>query len=85
MYYAAEYAQGLSFGQVRANSVCRYIDWHLPNAYDGTGAKIIPRPLGDPVAEERFLKWKEGRTGFPWIDAIMRQLKQEGVHGSSFA
>ena len=22
--------------------------------------------------------WKEGRTGFPWIDAAMRQLKKEG-------
>lgn len=22
--------------------------------------------------------WKEGKTGFPWIDAAMRQLKQEG-------
>jgi cryptochrome len=22
--------------------------------------------------------WKEGRTGFPWIDATMRQLAQEG-------
>ncbi|XP_061825762.1 cryptochrome-2 isoform X1 [Nerophis lumbriciformis] len=23
-------------------------------------------------------KWAEGRTGFPWIDAIMTQLRQEG-------
>ena len=23
-------------------------------------------------------QWKEGKTGFPWIDAIMRQLHQEG-------
>ena len=22
--------------------------------------------------------WKEGRTGFPWIDAAMRQLRKEG-------
>ena len=22
--------------------------------------------------------WKEGRTGFPWIDAAMRQLRNEG-------
>jgi len=28
--------------------------------------------------EEHLQCWKEGRTGFPWIDAIMRQLKQEG-------
>jgi cryptochrome len=31
--------------------------------------------------EELLLAWKEGRTGYPYIDAIMRQLKQEGwVH-----
>lgn len=23
-------------------------------------------------------KWAEGKTGFPWIDAIMTQLRQEG-------
>lgn len=27
---------------------------------------------------EALAKWAEGRTGFPWIDAIMTQLKQEG-------
>lgn len=25
-----------------------------------------------------FEKWENGRTGIPWIDACMRQLKQEG-------
>ncbi|CAK42762.1 uncharacterized protein An16g01450 [Aspergillus niger] len=29
-------------------------------------------------AEVWFRRWKEGRTGFPWIDALMRQLKNEG-------
>ena len=28
--------------------------------------------------EEYMRAWKEGRTGYPFIDAIMRQLKQEG-------
>ncbi|XP_054575420.1 cryptochrome-1 isoform X3 [Eptesicus fuscus] len=27
---------------------------------------------------EALAKWAEGRTGFPWIDAIMTQLHQEG-------
>ena len=27
---------------------------------------------------EALAKWAEGRTGFPWIDAIMAQLRQEG-------
>ncbi|EEB96886.1 hypothetical protein MPER_03894, partial [Moniliophthora perniciosa FA553] len=55
-----------------------YIDWHLQNQYDGDGKIIVPRPRGESQAEDRFLAWKEGRTGFPWIDAIMRQLRQEG-------
>jgi cryptochrome len=29
-------------------------------------------------AETYFQRWKHGRTGFPWIDALMRQLAQEG-------
>ncbi|XP_075875500.1 cryptochrome-1b [Nelusetta ayraudi] len=27
---------------------------------------------------EAVAKWAEGRTGFPWIDAVMAQLKKEG-------
>lgn len=28
--------------------------------------------------DEKFEKWKEGKTGFPIVDAAMRQLKKEG-------
>lgn len=28
--------------------------------------------------KEALSRWKTGQTGFPWIDAIMRQLHQEG-------
>ena len=32
-------------------------------------------------AEERLKRWEEGNTGFPWIDGLMRQLREEGfVH-----
>jgi cryptochrome len=30
--------------------------------------------------EEFFDKWKNGQTGYPFIDAGMRQLNQEGNH-----
>jgi cryptochrome len=43
----------------------RYIDWKLQNQYDEEGNEILPRPKEDEVDEERFLAWKEGRTGFP--------------------
>ncbi len=31
-----------------------------------------------PQAQERFRAWQEGRTGFPYVDAGMRQLLAEG-------
>jgi deoxyribodipyrimidine photo-lyase len=31
-----------------------------------------------PTADERFLAWAEGRTGYPFVDAGMRQLRAEG-------
>lgn len=30
------------------------------------------------VADERFTAWAEGRTGYPFVDAGMRQLRAEG-------
>ncbi|KAG6970874.1 hypothetical protein JG687_00002395 [Phytophthora cactorum] len=32
----------------------------------------------DKLARSQFEAWRDGRTGFPWIDAIMIQLKEEG-------
>jgi deoxyribodipyrimidine photo-lyase len=37
-----------------------------------------PRADHGPVADERFAAWAEGRTGFPLVDAGMRQLLHEG-------
>lgn len=31
--------------------------------------------VDDPA---RLKAWEEGRTGYPWIDAIMAQLRQQG-------
>ncbi|KAL7419958.1 hypothetical protein Q5752_004921 [Cryptotrichosporon argae] len=77
MYACAEYASP-HFSRIRGNPACRFIDWKLQNAYDDSGDEIVPRPRGDDVDEDRLLRWREGRTGFPWIDACMRQLKAEG-------
>ena len=34
-----------------------------------------------PIADERFAAWCDGRTGYPFVDAGMRQLRAEGwVH-----
>ena len=50
------------------------------------GTPNFDKMLGNPAVkqipwgtdEEKLLAWKEGRTGFPFIDAIMTQLRVEG-------
>lgn len=82
MYFAAHATIGYQFAHTRGNKIARFIDWHLPS-------DISPCPDGKWVvnrtycqdsdqAEAWFQRWKNGVTGFPWIDALMRQLRQEG-------
>lgn len=79
MYFGAQAALGYSFGQTYGNSHCRFIPWHLPSKIDKQNGLITGEyDVDDPKAQEYFERWKHGRTGFPWIDALMRQLKQEG-------
>ena len=83
MYFAAHAKIGFQFGQAVGNSVARFIPWHLQSNYvrgeqDGKPVSDGTYLVDDPQAEEYFRRWKEGRTGFPWIDALMRQLKLEG-------
>jgi cryptochrome len=59
--------------------------WYVIGRFAGHGADLS-RMEGNPIcrqipwdSDEDMLKaWEEGRTGFPFIDAIMKQLKQEG-------
>ena len=79
MYFAAQAALGWSFGQTYNNSHCRFIPWHLPSKVD-TKTKLVTGgyEVDDPAKEIEFQRWAHGKTGFPWIDAIMRQLRTEG-------
>ncbi|KAG8463402.1 hypothetical protein KFE25_004913 [Diacronema lutheri] len=63
-YYACAHAVGPAFGQMEDNPICRQIGWRVP--------------ADDPAAAEALAAWRDGRTGYPWIDACMRQLKSEG-------
>ena len=79
MYFAAQAKLGWEFGQTFGNSHCRFIPWHLRSRIDEkTGLATGEYVRDSEQAEEWFRRWKFGRTGFPWIDAAMRQLKQEG-------
>eukprot|EP00884_Botryococcus_braunii_P013546 jgi/Botrbrau1/22192/Bobra.168_1s0024.1 len=48
-----------------------------PN-YDCIEGNRICKQIQWDENEEFFKAWEEGRTGYPWIDAIMHQLQQQG-------
>lgn len=79
MYFAAQAALGTVFSQTAKNPYCRFIPWHLPSKRDpSTGLITGEYHVDSEQADVWFKRWKHGVTGFPWIDALMRQLKQEG-------
>lgn len=78
MYFGAQAALGYAFAQTRNNPNCRFIPWHLPSTISSSGLVTGTYRINNPKAEEWFRRWKFGLTGFPWIDALMRQLRTEG-------
>ncbi|KAK7429993.1 hypothetical protein QQZ08_003382 [Neonectria magnoliae] len=79
MYFAAQAASGPVFNQTAKNPYCRFIPWHLPSKRDpSTGLVTGEYHVDSEEAETWFKRWKWGVTGFPWIDALMRQLRTEG-------
>lgn len=79
MYFAAQAPLGASFAQQNGNKLCRFIPWHLPSTHDKkTGLATGSYEIDSALAEQHFQRWKHGRTGFPFVDALMRQLRQEG-------
>ncbi|KAH8737792.1 FAD binding domain of DNA photolyase-domain-containing protein [Ilyonectria robusta] len=79
MYFAAQAALGPVFAQTAKNPYCRFIPWHLPSKRDpSTGMVTGEYHVDSEAADIWFKRWKWGVTGFPWIDALMRQLRVEG-------
>ncbi len=60
-----------NFHQMKGNPVCKQVNWNLQEM----------NTEGEEEAKNHLNSWTYGRTGYPWIDAIMIQLRQEGwVH-----
>ncbi|KAI1772461.1 Cryptochrome/photolyase FAD-binding domain-containing protein [Hypoxylon cercidicola] len=82
MYFAAQAAIGSPFVQTLNNAHCRFIPWHLPSKAEATDAGDVAISgeyhVDSPQAEKWFQRWKAGVTGFPFVDALMRQLRAEG-------
>ncbi|KIE02973.1 cryptochrome-2, partial [Metarhizium majus ARSEF 297] len=79
MYFTAQAAVGAKFTQTAGNPYCRFIPWHLPSERDSqTGLVTDKYTVDSDDAEKWFQRWRRGVTGFPWIDALMRQLLHTG-------
>ncbi|RDA84527.1 hypothetical protein CP532_1505 [Ophiocordyceps camponoti-leonardi (nom. inval.)] len=79
MYFAAQAAIGPNFNQTVGNAHCRFVPWHLPSKRDPeTGLATGEYHVDSDEADVWFRRWQAGVTGFPWIDALMRQLREEG-------
>lgn len=90
MYFAAQAALGHAMTQTAHNPQVRFVPWHLPSKTEDNpspgpgpgGAKRVIVPGAYEVdsrkADEWFRRWASGTTGFPWIDALMRQLRHDG-------
>jgi len=63
-YYTCAKAVGPVYAKMEGNPICRQIPWR--DARD------------DADANAALNAWRDGRTGYPWIDAAMRQLRAEG-------
>lgn len=63
-----------NFDSQELNPMCKQINWKLQQ---------VPPPDSvwsedTKAAMEQLQSWMTGRTGYPWIDAVMRQIELEG-------
>ena len=70
-FYTVAYTVN-NFTKIEGNRICRDIKWSDPK---------------NERTAELIQKFKEGMTGYPWIDAAVRQMKSEGwiTHISRFS
>lgn len=82
MFFGAQAALGHTFSQMVGNKIAHFIPWRLQSTHSKSDGGEVVRDstyaVDSEEAEVWFRRWRDGRTGFPWIDALMRQLKQEG-------
>ncbi len=54
--------------------------WHVPSAAQESLRPVVPEDAwaDGPAADAAFAAWAEGRTGYPVVDAAMRQLRALG-------
>jgi len=64
-------------GQLLWREFYYVVSYNTPN-FDKMRGNPICKQIPWDSDEEKLKAWAEGRTGYPWIDAIMTQLRKEG-------
>lgn len=59
---------------MKDNPICLQAPWKLSDPINWN----VSVTGDEDKARKDLLAWKHGKTGFPWIDAIMIQLRKEG-------
>ena len=69
-----------NYDQMEGNPICRQIDWIEPvvGGPEDTAGIASSSSSSSATAAAHLKAWQEGKTGYPWIDAIMTQLKEQG-------
>ncbi|KAE9130797.1 hypothetical protein PF010_g3723 [Phytophthora fragariae] len=73
-----------NFDAQKQNPVCKQIGWrlragvHVSHPEEDQQGAVVTKDADEKLAMHQLQCWKDGRTGFPWIDAVMRQINQEG-------
>lgn len=55
-----------------------YLCSYTTENYGQMVGNAMCRQIDWDADEDKLRAWEEGRTGYPWIDALMRQLRREG-------
>jgi cryptochrome len=75
-YYASAYLCP-NYDQMQDNPICRNIPWREV-IVPPTTTSAVREKVDAQSAHAHLQAWQQGRTGFPYIDAIMTQLNTEG-------
>jgi cryptochrome len=65
-----------SFDTQDDNPMCMQINWKLQDLPSTTDSSQWSEETKS--AMDQLRAWREGRTGYPWIDAVQRQIEQDG-------
>ncbi|CAH7689313.1 FAD binding domain of DNA photolyase-domain-containing protein [Phakopsora pachyrhizi] len=76
-FFHLQQSQIKNFHQIDGNPICRFFNWRLRDKIN-EDVQDDERDDDEKEAKRLFVAWRDGMTGYPWIDAIMRQLKSEG-------